>query len=842
MKADILEQPRTRPEPTQHDKAVEMLQSCVLGADVCIPELKWVLLRMVSRNVLPLPTIADISDHQVIPFWSGHNKTLTPKQDGFTAVGYAPIIDAKPSDMATVYTTMNACKKMTEALGQTYSIQTMDQQLYAVAQQVKWHKSEHFSHHILRLGGFHELMCFIAAIGKIWGDAGLKEMIVDADIYASATAEQMLMGKQFHRAVRGLTLVYEVLTAIQIEEFIKWCSQESHLEQIPQNLWQQLAHTQSTYTKRPENNEQMKDETLDKVLKDDFLPLLKQFKEWGSSQSPTFKFWDKCLDALQVMLLNIRAERQGNWALHLHTQSLMLPYFFVADRTNYARYTPVYLLDMLELPGEVAQAFESGQFTFKEKPGSFNGIWTDMAVEKTVIRDSKSNSGIIGLTRKAPALLRWSITRHILGEYADEIKKRGGLTTAEDQCHQEAMPAGLKRDESHFDQLYNHIQTNMTNPFSVKQHPACLVNIASGIHATTEVQDSLLTASTKGLQQMEKFINAALDTEGSTSFYQPIKRSGLLTFAEMHKKTKVKGPKGNLVLMNMSPELVFRRALCLAQCRDDVTLEMVLSHVVGPVPSSIFKVDGAMRKPTKSDLAHKLEANVEKVTTLSDFNKAHSVYIRDAMSVIQMTDVQNGQTFSDVAKRYKQNLLSGFKKADTIVDVFDRYDNDDSVKAPERARREAIGIAERVYEVTAGRIIPPWDKFINVAANKQAFINIVCSVVLTKTLGQSTSHTVNKAVFLSGGFENPLHAKCITSNGVEDVEQLFSSQEEADSRMFLHVCHANAMFANLGISGRISLSSQDTDVLVLAIYYFLQLENISGMLIECGTITLTANR
>jgi hypothetical protein len=66
-----------------------------------------------------------------------------------------------------------------------------------------------------------------------------------------------------------------------------------------------------------------------------------------------------------------------------------------------------------------------------------------------------------------------------LGEYADDIMKRGGLTT---EVSLKSMPAGLKRDEAHFDQLYNHIQTNIMNPFYVKQHPACLVNIASSIH------------------------------------------------------------------------------------------------------------------------------------------------------------------------------------------------------------------------------------------------------------------------------------------------------------------------------------------------------------------------
>ena len=44
MKPEIFDKPRKRPEPTRYDKAVEKIQSCVLASDVCIPELKWVLI------------------------------------------------------------------------------------------------------------------------------------------------------------------------------------------------------------------------------------------------------------------------------------------------------------------------------------------------------------------------------------------------------------------------------------------------------------------------------------------------------------------------------------------------------------------------------------------------------------------------------------------------------------------------------------------------------------------------------------------------------------------------------------------------------------------------------
>jgi hypothetical protein len=45
-----------------------------------------------------------------------------------------------------------------------------------VAKQVGWAMPETFKMHIVRLGGFHTLSCFIASIGKLWGDCGLKDM------------------------------------------------------------------------------------------------------------------------------------------------------------------------------------------------------------------------------------------------------------------------------------------------------------------------------------------------------------------------------------------------------------------------------------------------------------------------------------------------------------------------------------------------------------------------------------------------------------------------------------------------------------------------------------------
>jgi hypothetical protein len=60
---------------------------------------------------------------------------------------------------------------------------------------------------------------------------------------------------------------------------------------------------------------------------------------------------------------------------------------------------------MLDLQ-DVKSVFESGEFAIRQKPGKFNGVWSDMATEKTVIRDSKGRGGIVGITRQKSALIR----------------------------------------------------------------------------------------------------------------------------------------------------------------------------------------------------------------------------------------------------------------------------------------------------------------------------------------------------------------------------------------------------------------------------------------------------
>jgi hypothetical protein len=138
--------------------------------------------------------------------------------------------------MSTVITAMQKLLDMSMDADQEHAIQAFDQQLYAIAQQVKWSRPDILGPHVLRLCGFHSLSTFIFALGKRWADGGLRDLLVDSDVYAGNTVEQILTGKQFNRNIRGFTFLFYSLI-IYIAAIIHWCRTCDHFEEIHDLFW-----------------------------------------------------------------------------------------------------------------------------------------------------------------------------------------------------------------------------------------------------------------------------------------------------------------------------------------------------------------------------------------------------------------------------------------------------------------------------------------------------------------------------------------------------------------------------------------------------------------------------
>lgn len=212
------------------------------------------------------------------------------------------------------------------------------------------------------------------------------------------------------------------------------------------------------------------------------------------------------------------------------------------------------------------------------------------------------------------------------------------------------------------------------------------------------------------------------------------------------------------------------------------------------------------------------------------------------MDVIQMMARDQFNSFDALTVAYFRQLLTGFQRADTVVEAFDRYDDDNSVKTAEKDRRAGSTSACKQYQVIGGRPVPPRKMFLNVPLNKQSLVNFLCEYVVCHASSQWLEAHTTCTLLVVGGFVNGEVVKLISSRGVEEDRHFASTQEEADTRMLLHAGFADSDFGARGVLGTVIIKSSDTDVLVLAAYCFPKMANTVNMWIETGTFTSTTDK
>ena len=150
----------------------------------------------------------------------GFNALVSTKTVPVAKIRYLPFINASPSYMSTIFTTLLKLVRISEELGQHHILVKADLAIYSKAQRILWSRPEPLVGKVkMRLGAMHLIMAFLASIGNIFGDGGLQNILTSSDVYAAATVNQMLQGKQYARAIRGVRLAHEALLQMLIPDF-----------------------------------------------------------------------------------------------------------------------------------------------------------------------------------------------------------------------------------------------------------------------------------------------------------------------------------------------------------------------------------------------------------------------------------------------------------------------------------------------------------------------------------------------------------------------------------------------------------------------------------------------
>ncbi|XP_029931656.1 piggyBac transposable element-derived protein 4-like [Myripristis murdjan] len=121
---------------------------------------------------------------------------------------------------------------------------------------------------------------------------------------------------------------------------------------------------------------------------------------------------------------------EGDFILYMDALTKLVPWFFALDHTNYARWIPVHLRNMITLkdthPDALSQ-FLKGNFVVKKTTHSFSAIAIDQA-HKQNNASVKGDGGAMGLTENHAALQCWMVSgsemARVVGESEASTEKR----------------------------------------------------------------------------------------------------------------------------------------------------------------------------------------------------------------------------------------------------------------------------------------------------------------------------------------------------------------------------------------------------------------------------------
>ena len=270
----------------------------------------------------------------------------------------------------------------------------------------------------------------------------------------------------------------------------------------------------------------------------------------------------------KLLLKFIAAERNSNWEERLAASTEMVPYDRAVNHPQYFRWGLIYLADMMNLPTfapEVNTAFQINKHHCISRSSSksyFYAVSTNMALEQSQIKDSKSAGGIVGISHDHESCEQWALTRHVKSFISSSFKEMFRVLD-EIEFSKELTTKRIKKDEADVQSMINTITEKMVNPWefdpeNTEKDP--FLNIATGLVPPPDVAKSLLTAKEQDQKATNYFIDHNLASD-EKSFWTPITKMKLKTFASLGKPLKSAKSKEKQILINADRQLWNRLAI-----------------------------------------------------------------------------------------------------------------------------------------------------------------------------------------------------------------------------------------------------------------------------------------
>lgn len=728
-------------------------------------------------------------DSNIKPSWTVFNESVTSTEPEQTAVGYLPIILAPAHELDTLNTVVKRCMAISAHFDQEHTVLTVDQALFCKLMELKWCVEEYQDKLYPRLGGLHTAMNFLKAIGDHMAGSGLAEVWLESGILGEGAIQLVMSGKAYNKAMRAHKLTVQALWRVLLPAFL------SFAEELDKNCFDAVAAMVAD-----EDIENIP-ELIATLKSEGFQKLLENFVE-SKSNDVNFIFWWDYMNMVTIILQFTRAQREGIWDLHLHSFSLMLPYFMRYDHLNYARWGPVYIAEMHKLPEPVLSEFQRGNFVVKRSAEKFNQVDPDQAME-WINGTGKKGGGIVGITKTISALCRWTLSYNLRSQIAAETHAMYNHGPGSKRVHKEATKSRQKRDNDDEDSLLSVFQG--FNVFA-SGCPDSLQNLATKDLATEAIQNSLLCAKDLGQEEVNTFVEERMivpDQGGKpdVQIHSPLHKSYAKTFSSLYEVVKDSKDKDKRTILKVDRNIL-KRLVTAYEAGRPVDLPSVLKHELLPVPVSLAEMNRRLRTGKKSALADKLTEGVVCPDAIELNGRSSCLIIDGQALVVALGKPDKAVTFGDFADTYVRTILKAASSYERVDVVFDRY-REETIKGATRSRRTKA--ARPIRRLVEGRDVPlpkNWTNFLSLADNKADLANFLSE--------QLCAQAPDKEVVVAGGFREELEVR--SSKATTELTNLRANHEEADTRLVLHAVHSQF--------NTVVVSSRDTDVLALLVSHF----------------------
>ena len=249
------------------------------------------------------------------------------------------------------------------------------------------------------------------------------------------------------------------------------------------------------------------------------------------------------------MLNFIRAERTGDWLLHLNSVKAMIPHFHAAGHLPYAKSAHLYLQQMEALPetmphDEYVLFAEKGFFTVHRSSEFWSGNYTDQTIEQFLMRMLKTSGEMThgrGITDST--LTKWVHALPRCVPICDALEQFTGVHSSTSEQHKDLRPSSQSRD---FKDHVTFLEWFRAQPPFSGYEPDQLVSLSTGIaaEASMNCDDALKIGYAAAAQVVgKKFTEVKLH-----------KNDKVKTIGYKDTSVKVRGQNAT-----MNPSLMFNR-------------------------------------------------------------------------------------------------------------------------------------------------------------------------------------------------------------------------------------------------------------------------------------------